>query len=141
MNISFVDSFSLKLTIFLLLNILGFSWSAIVGMSLPAITAHGKFKKSISDSFHLLRNNPKRYLKTWSKFYIICYLPSVLILYIYFLTIGDLERNLWIVMNIFYILAVIYSAVITTPMYTLVRTRLYNSLIEDNEQQEEVSKD
>jgi hypothetical protein len=130
MDLAIIDSVLLKLVIFIGFNIIGFTWYAIIGTSLPAVTAHGKVKRSLAESFILFKKNPPRFWKTWGKFYLIFYFPTYIILDIYYLYRESVSGTWWTIISVLYGAALIFSIIITTLMATLVRTRLYNSLME-----------
>ncbi len=128
-----IDSIGIQVLIHFVFQIITFLWFTIIGMALPAITAHDNLRESLGESIKLFRNNLSRYARTWGLFFILFQIPVFGIMEFYSLSLNTSD-TISIGMGGLILIGYLFSTFIVFPMQTLISTRLYNSILNPKEE-------
>ncbi len=110
--------------------------------TLPSVTAKRKFFYSFTESFKILKSDFKRITITWVIFFFIFYAPILLISIILLLLYHAIDDSIWLIVStvILHITYIVF-VFIGIPMRSLIATRIYNSVIVENNKTNSSKKD
>ena len=112
--------------IVIFLTLVSFLWFTLIVHSVPSVTAQGSLKNAFLESFRILRSDPKRVLLTWGVYFIIFFLPGIIIEYIisyYIISSGG-----FIFMMVLLVINILYHIFLGLPMMSLIATGIYNNV-------------
>ena len=101
--------------------ILFFIWFLFVFQSFPSLTSQGSFKRSFTESFRIIKSDPKRLIFTWGMYFLIFVVPLIIL--------GILAEVyglifLYVLFGIVFILVTIFGF----PMLSLIACGIYNNV-------------
>ena len=101
--------------------ILFFTWFLLIFHSFPSLTSQGNFKRSFTESFRIIKSNPKRLISTWGTYFLIFIVPI--------LTLGILAEVygfifLYVIFGIVFVLVTMFGF----PMLSLIACGIYNNV-------------
>ncbi|MHA1818890.1 MAG: hypothetical protein ACTSU2_07965 [Promethearchaeota archaeon] len=112
------------------------TWQYLWILLFPAATSRHSLRKAFKENIYIIKHNFPRVFKTFFIFFSIFELPSIILAFFLVkkITINGVIDLQFIVIAIILIILIIVSGLIGTPIKTLLVTRIYNSiiLIEDN---------
>lgn len=96
----------------------------LFNLTLPSITAEGKFISSFKENFRLLFKYPKRIIISWGIFFIMFSLPSYIFLLLVIFVVRFIFPSL-IILGLILLILVLSSVILGYPIMSLVATRIY----------------
>jgi hypothetical protein len=115
--------------LFILLQILRmviyFGWFILTIHAFPSVTSRNQLKLSLKETFFILKQNPKRVIKTWGVYYLIFRLPIMILVTFFFYL--DNSSPFLIIIGILAVIIFLLEIFVGFPLLSLLATGIYNN--------------
>ena len=110
-----------------------FIFFVLFNITLASISAHGSFSTSLKDNFKVLFKYPIRIIASWTIYFLIFSLPSIIIVLASFILVTSVFPNLLGFFGIFFSLLLLSSVILGYPLMSLIATRIYSTTLSEDE--------
>jgi hypothetical protein len=111
----------------ILLYVISWLWCLFFVIAMPSITAQGSLKRSLQESIAILKENPKRLIKTSGMIFLIFSLPIMIGVFIQYFSLSNFDSNGELIYNFIYFPLLVIEWCVGSPLSVLMYTRIYNT--------------